>query len=91
MLGRSTIDLESNSEKGHGEDQHLKVQLPTKAEMVAMFAAPENSLETEMATIHNDLGHKGGGCRKKSGAYTSNKRIKRRGKDSKNGTKGIGI
>lgn len=50
-------DLESESDKGHKENQSLNAQLPTHVEMAAMFAALENSLKTEMATIHNKLGH----------------------------------
>lgn len=57
-LSQSRIeqDLEINLEIGHKEEQ-LKAQLPTKVEMEAMFAALENSLKLEMATIHKDLGH----------------------------------
>lgn len=39
------------------EEQLQTAQLPTKTDMEAMFAALENSLKTEMAIIHKDLGH----------------------------------
>lgn len=49
-------DLEVEGEGGREEDQHAP-QLPTKSDMEKMFAALENSLKTEMTTIHKDLGH----------------------------------
>lgn len=56
---RMEQDLEvygEEEEGGREEDQHAP-QLPTKSDMEKMFTALENSLKTEMTTIHKDLGH----------------------------------
>lgn len=38
-------------------EQQNTVQLPTKTDVERKFAALENSLKTEMAVIHKDMGH----------------------------------
>lgn len=62
LLDSSTIsemreDQELELDPPTRVEQQNTVQLPTKTDMERMFAALENSLKTEMAVIHKDMGH----------------------------------
>lgn len=48
--------VESESETSKIGEQGAISQMPTKLEIIEMFTRLENSINTEIATLHEDLG-----------------------------------